>query len=588
MRYLLTLAALALLAVPVLAQPGGYLDPVDCTNLLTVLERVLRSVVEGVPDPKLVSTVASAGVPGEVGARHRDAYGKLLDYLDYLRRATEGSLSPREARELAAELGILANELRGAVDRYRAKLVACSHDKALATALSLRVEQLLRRLVEEYVPSVAQLLLAQAYGGLAEVRLSREVYEAGELAEVVVRPLGEGVEVGGAYVATWPLLTRVSTITLLREGTEYVGRFRVPDLTTLSRYYSSVPARVALVVVVELLDSMGGSSYRAYAPLSIEFRRPRVTIEAPSALHLGEVLEVAVKSDGLYRARVGIEGVYTLNTTLLPGVNTFRFNTSKLNLTYGTHLVVVEVEPTEVSVGLVATKPFVVLPRVPRVEVRVPTFLVTVDGHATVEVVSKEGTSRVLRAVISVGGAVRGTYYFNGSLRARTFLTYLPVLYTEVSVTVVPELPGYEPYVARGVVVCVNPAASVAVGVASVLAVALLHGREREFTLLLTSAGRRRVTGATRNIRSAILGFSYRVSSRVAELYYATLRRLHLPLPEPYETLREHLSRLAVGSRLGEVLWRFLLMVERDLYSGRRQDYGEALRVSEEVLRSGG
>jgi len=587
MRYLLTLATLALLATPVLAQPGGRLDPVDCTNLLTILERVLQSVVEGVPDPELVSAVALAGVPGEVGARHRDAYGRLLNFLEYLRRATEGGLSPREARELATGLSILAYELRGSVDGYRAGLVACSHDKALATTLSLRVEQLLRRLVEEYVPSVVQLLLAQAYGGLAEVRLGREVYGAGELAEVVVRPLREGVEAVGAYVATWPLLTRVGDITLLREGSEYVGRFRVPNLTTLSRYYSPVPARVALAVVVELLDAVGNRSYRAYAPLSVEFRRPRVLVEAPSALHLGEVLEVAVKSDDLYRARVGIERVYILNTTLLPGVNTFRFSTSALNLTYGTHLVVVEVEPTEVSVGLLATKPFVVLPRVPRVEVRVPTFLVTVDGYATVEVVSREGASGVLRAVVSVVGAVRGTYYLNGSLRVRTFLTYLPVSYTEVSVTVVPELPGYEPYVARRVVVCVNPATSVAVGVASVLAVSLLHGREREFTLILISASRRRATGATRAIRLALLGLSYRVSSRVAELYYATLRRLHLPLPELYETLREHFSRLAVGGRLRGVLWRFMLVVERDLYSSRRQDYGEALRISEEVLRSG-
>ena len=588
MRYLLALTLLTLLLTPVLAQPvGKRIEPVDCSNLLIILERILESAVSGVPNLELVSTVASASIPGNLGVGHRDAYGKLLRYFEYLERASGGNLSPREASGLAVSISIFAKELQNAVHGYKETLVACSHDPTLAATLSVRIGQLLGKLTAEYLPAIAYLLLSQTSGGLLEVRLGRGVYRAGELAELVVRPLREGVEVLRAYVALWPSLTRVTDVTLVKGGLEYVGRFQVPNLTTLSRYYPSTPITVALVAITEVLDPLSNSTYRGYALFSVNFDYPRVVVEAPSTLYLGEVLEVVVRSDNFYRARVGVGGSYALNTTLVPGVNTFRFDTSLLSLTYGTYLIRVEVEPTEESVGLVITRPVVILPRVSRVEVRVPTFLVTVDGYVTIEVVSKEVAPAQLRAVISVGGTVRGSYYFNESLRVRVPLSYLPISSTEVSVTVVPESLGYEPYVARGVVVCVNPATSIAVGIASVLATALLHGREREFTLLLRSLSRRRLTGVTRAVRSAVLEFSYRVSSRIAELYYGTLRRLRLPMPEPYETLREHLSRLSLGQRLRELLWRFMLVVERDLYSSRRQDYGEALGVAEEVLRSG-
>jgi hypothetical protein len=589
LRYLLpvVLAAIALASLP--ARPPEGVEPVDCSNLLTILERVLESVVSGTPNPELVRAVASAPVPGDLGVRHRDAYGKLLRYLNYLERVGGGSLSPREARELAAELSILASELGSSVGGYGGSLARCSHDPALASTLSTRVRQLLDELVGVQVPSLVQLLLQQASRGLLEVWLDRGSYRAGDTAELVVRPLREGLEVVRAYVALWPTLTRVAEVTLVRRGSEYVGVFEVPNLTTLSRYYSPpVPATVALAAVVELLDTSDGSTYRGYALFSIEFGRPRVTVEAPATLYLGDVLEVVVRSDGYYRARVSLGGSYVVNATLVPGTNTFRFDTSLLNITYGTHIIRVEVEPTATSIGTVVTRPVVLLPRVPRVDVRLPTFLVTVDGYATVEVVSREVPRAGLRVVVYVGSAVRGPYYLNGSLRVRVLLGYLPVATAEVSVRVVADAPGYEPYVARWVVVYVNPATSIAVGVASVFATTLLYGREREFTVLVLSLGRRRVASAARVLRSALLEFTYRVSSRVAELYYSTLRRLRLPMPEPYETLREHFARLPLGRGVAELLRRLMLLAERDLYSRYRQDYGEALRVAEEVLRSGG
>jgi hypothetical protein len=588
LRYLLPVVLAVITLTSLLAKPVEGAEPVDCSNLLAILEKVLESVVSGAPNRELVRAVASATVPGDLGVRHREAYGKLLKYLNYLERASGGNLSSREARELAAELSILGGELGSSVGGYADSLARCSHDPALASTISIRVKQLLDELVEVQTPSLIQLLVQQASRGLLEVGLDRGRYRAGETAELVVRPLREGLEVVQAYIALWPTLTKVVDVTLIRRGSEYVGLFEVPNLSTLSRYYSpSVPTAAALAAVVELLNASEGSTYRGYALFSVEFGRPGVVVEAPATLYLGDVLEVVVRSDGYYRARVGLEGVHAVNATLLPGANTFRFNTSVLNLTYGTHLIVVEAEPTAVTVGAAVTKPVVVLPRVPRVEVRVPTFIVTADGCATVEVVSREAPQTGLRALIYVGGAVRGSYYLNGSLRVGVLLSYLPVASVEVSVRVLAEVPGYEPYMSRWVVVCVNPVTSIAVGIASVVATTLLYGREREFTVLVLSLGRRRLTSTARALRSAVLEFTYRVSSRVAELYYGTLRRLRLPMPEPCETLREHFSKLTLGRGLGELLRRLMLLAERDLYSKYRQDYGEALRVAEEVLRSG-
>jgi hypothetical protein len=80
------------------------------------------------------------------------------------------------------------------------------------------------------------------------------------------------------------------------------------------------------------------------------------------------------------------------------------------------------------------------------------------------------------------------------------------------------------------------------------------------------------------------------LGSRIAAIYYDLVRKIARRLPQPSETLREHfefvVAPLIKSRRSRELLQRLLQLVERDLYSSSKPEFGEAIELYEGVLSS--
>jgi hypothetical protein len=96
---------------------------------------------------------------------------------------------------------------------------------------------------------------------------------------------------------------------------------------------------------------------------------------------------------------------------------------------------------------------------------------------------------------------------------------------------------------------------------------------------------KREVSGLLESVlKPYVLG----LGSRVAELYYTLLRKLGIRLPHQYETLREHyaeaISSITRKNTIRELLWRILVLTERDLYSQRKPRIEDVEKLYKGVL----
>ncbi|MEM0037548.1 MAG: hypothetical protein QXX81_07480 [Zestosphaera sp.] len=588
---LLYLATLLILAV-ILPQPIQASNPelVDCSCLLILLEKALDAASYGTPGAdRVLHALREASIPGELGRLHKEVYSLLLEYYDYAVAATQDVLTREEIQRVVAELTVLQSKLPGRIGQYVGMLSSCAHDPAIPTMLRVSISSSVDRIAEEIIPHLIDAALSKRMGSsdTIHLELSKEACIPGEVVELKVVLGNPALRLESVYILTWPSLSRVSTINVTPSPWGYSGLFRIPKASEFVG--STTRSGLSLVAVAVARNVSDGGILTSYRLFKVAYKVPNISVEAPATIRRGDTMVLRIHSDSNYSSLIRFNGMTVGNITLIPGVTLYYLDTLALNVSAGVNLIEIVVEPTSESVGLTVSKTVLAVSKTPEVEIGFSEPFFTNDGFLTLVLINKNPADAHLVVKVYVGGRFAGEYILNDSLTVRAFASPLPSLITDLSVIVEPSTPGQDPYIFRDSVLVINPVATLLLGLISVPAVVLTAGSEKGITLMLRSL----VRGGDRSSRRSMGGphasltKPYMISSRIADLYYATIRRLKVSTPEASETLREHFSRTFSGiTGIRELLWRFLVLVELDLYSRRRQNYVEALKLAEEVMRN--
>lgn len=564
---------------------------VDCSNLLILLDKSLRAVVEGEPSAyRMIQSIGSASIPGDVGNLHKNSYDLLLRYHNLSARTVDEALTKEEAHRMLSELSELHSKLPDVISQYVNRLSACAHDPGLSNSLRTSISLSVKKISDELIPSLTQIIFSKYLmsNGLIDVRLDKEVYTPEEPVEFEVTLGDPTLTLSSASLYTWPDLRFIeyANITSLGGG-KYVGFLRTP-----SAEFVKTPTRPegVFVLIIAARNTSSSENYVNYKILKVVYRVPKVWVECPASIYRGDSIELNLYSDNYYNATVEFGDLLVGYLSLVPGLTRYYVNTSSFDLTVGVSLLKVSVHPTQDSAGLTITKPVMVLPRIPKVRIVFPEIFFTGDGFLTILLINDDPEESQLSVKVYAGGALRGEYTLSDVLVARVFVGFFPAFLTNLNVVVEPTQHLKEPYLYQRQVFVVNPVTALLTGLVSIFLIVLVSNKERSFMIFIKGnvvGGKTSVKRVVREV-SSYLKSPYPISSRIAELYYATLRKLGIPLPKVTETLREHFSRAGLSGFLRNTLWKLLIITEKDLYSSKKQDYREAVELAEEVTRHEG
>ncbi len=583
----LTLFLVVLLAIstPYLTSASEP-ELVDCSNLLILLDKSLRAVEEGEPSAyQMIQSIGSASIPGDVGNLHKNSYDLLLRYYNLSARTVDEALTKEEAHRMLSELSELHSKLPDVISQYVNKLSACAHDPGLSNSLRTSISLSVKKISDELIPSLTQIIFSKYLmsNRLIDVRLDKEVYTPGEPVEFEVTLGDPTLTLSSASLYTWPDLRFIeyANITSLGGG-KYVGFLRTP-----SAEFVKTPTRSegVFVLIITARNASSSENYVNYKILKVVYRVPKVWVECPASIYRGDSIELNLYSDNYYNATVEFGDVLVGYLSLVPGLTRYYVNTSSFNLTVGVSLLKVSVHPTQDSPGLTITKPVMILPRIPKVRIVFPEIFFTGDGFLTILLINDDTEESQLSVKVYAGDSLRGEYTLSDVLVARVFVGFFPAFLTNLNIVVEPTQHLKEPYLYQRQVFVVNPVTTLLTGLASIFLIVLVSNKERSFMIFIKGnvvSGKTSVKRVVREV-SSYLKSPYPISSRIAELYYATLRKLGIPLPKVTETLREHFSRAGLSGFLRNTLWKLLIITEKDLYSSKKQDYRKAVELAEEV-----
>ncbi|MEM4535350.1 MAG: hypothetical protein QW764_04850, partial [Desulfurococcaceae archaeon] len=177
-----------------------------------------------------------------------------------------------------------------------------------------------------------------------------------------------------------------------------------------------------------------------------------------------------------------------------------------------------------------------------------------------------------------------------GVLSIPVYSGILPVQVLDLRIKVEPLSEQYDAFSLSLSVYVVNIPVLLVLTLISIILIPMVSEHEKSFVVTFTSYWKKAqaIPRKLENLaREALLKpYEMGLGSRIAMLYYNLLKKLKLGLPKESETLREHYKQIShqIPEGLGKLLWRFLLMVERDLYSSKKPLYEEAEKAYQGVL----
>ncbi|MEM4831526.1 MAG: hypothetical protein QW740_03745 [Sulfolobales archaeon] len=573
--YVAAVLTLCLTTLPLAYAPlakASSSEEVDCLFLLAILDRVLEYAASGNHDGMLLASyMLNASAPRDIRAIHEKVYRLVLDYFTAI--TLENNISIHKLRKLLNEL----SEAQAYID----KLSRCSHDPEGAKALRVRASSTLNalgssinRLVEDF---------AHRACGEFSYELSPMVstYSPGDKITVSVKSEVSEVRV---ELYTWPQLQP------LAQSPPCVGRncsleVEIPGAKSLVERGIAVD----LVSHFALVARVGGSTC-FLGLLRVSYLMPSLVVDVPTVVRKGRNASIEIRAGETYEVTA-----YLNNAPVYSGI----VDSSGVRLELSTLERPVRTGPNTLRVCVNATtrtlphcfqSVFVVEPRYPEVSVYVPKVSVSWLGYITISLVNKE--SVVVDGAVSVNGlrVYRGLLESSTLTAIAVFTGYLPIQRVVVEARFRATAGDYDEAVVRYEVICVSILPLIALASAALAAPLLVSGAESSFIVAIRSRLREvRVTRRVyKSLAKVLEPYALGLGSSIASLYYSLLRKLEVRPPLYQETLREHFSSTIESSQLRvgvkKLLWVFLTLVERDLYSRRKPEYEEARKLYRGVL----
>jgi len=558
-------------------------DRVDCLYLLVLLDKVLDYAVRGDPVGELMSKyIVNAGVFGDLHDLHVSAYTAILDYYRVLHVTSE---TPFNLTSGAYRILEGLNDIGG----YASRLSACSHDAEAAKALSVSVNAKLRGL-RDLVYALIKVSYRARFTDAYQVRPLKDTYLPGEVVEIAI-PREIRVETMEAYA--WPSFLRIRD-SLPRECNEVYCAYELSMPTAMELEHLGLRRYlIEQVLTVGIFAKLLNGSYLGVYLVTVKYDLPRVQVDMPSTVKRGDILEVKVLSEDFYNASLRLNGFEALNITFKPGTTVLALDPVHYNYTLGLNTLEICVNASIRTLSHCYSRVFTVEPVHPRVGISLGDFALTWSGFLTLTISNMDVVD--VHAVVDTGVFKQTITVPGGCIgQVNIFTGILPVQGLNVNIGITATRGPYDELKVSRSIYVVNVAATIILTLVSVLLSSFMSSREKSFIVALITAWKRYMPVSVRHaeleVSRLLKPYKLGLGSHVALLYYELVRRLGIRMPQVHETLREHFMEISrspsLTLTLKKLMWKMLLIAERDLYYSKRPPLEEARRLYEDVLNA--
>ena len=548
----------------------------DCTYLLAVLEKTLNLLNTNPGEAiDIVNKMMKTNIAPALADPHRKTYETLIKLYRVL---SLGNYSDtRDVYELYIGIDSIAD--------YVNRLKSCSRDRDAVTAIATKIRLTLDELRSEVEMLMYRVAMLRGYISL---RIEVKVYEPEEAIPIEIDILNNSCIPRTASLILSGTTFSYNVFTCINSSC-YTS-LKTPSTTQVKNYVNPGINRIAVVIKVQCL----GREVRVYRFINVMYRYPEVVLEIPSVVKRGNYIDIAIHSKDY------VEGIlYVKNSTAEVPIKKIVLNTTSIHIALrvdkpifstGINIVKLCVNATQKTLPKCFEKTVFVEPRYPRIEVETSSTQLTLFGKATLFLVNRDNATLI--ASIYVGGRNTYTVYLGpGEEKViSTSINIMPIYLEDVKIVVRDIQNYYDIYIYTASITVANISILLSLPILGLVVVTVVNEYEKVFIATIATnmlRSFRKAVEITTTIRTSVKPYILGLGSRIAELYYSVVKKFSR-LPHDSETLREHyryaLTPVIKSTYVKELLWRFLVLVEKDLYSRYRQDIEEAKKIAKDIL----
>ena len=555
---------------------------VDCGYFLNMYQRILEDLVGVKPYNESLFYNLPRQSNFSLPATLINDFNKSIEILDSLSKALatlKYDIEYVKGEDIVLAINRAYDYLETDFPALRSKLVSCTHDPALGATYSVKISLLTSQLVNEVIPRVLNETFSRELIEQIPVVYDKDSFLPGEEISVEIitdkRP--------SVILATWPSLRVIRRIEPSAANHSYHVSFRAPFLQE-ARQHGLTRIRGLYVLNLLLVIEVEGVR-QSVIPLRVIYDKPGVEVFVPNTVRAGDELVISILSDKEYNATILVGNSEPINVTIGPGRNTVTINSSILG--YEARLLAVNIYVNETETTVAWSYSAGILVEAPAtVQIMLPDLMIVNYLYIRIPIVIRGEQPWIDHLKLEIGGRRMNIYPGNCEENCviETFAPLFPVQIADIRIST--SINGSDIALATKQVVIVNMVTLVTIPVLIILAVPLISGLEKGFRVSLPGIRDSTLESFLIQREKASMHEQPLITSRIVALYFRLLRKLALALPEPWETLREHYRRTCQLSSLRNVLWRFVNLAERDLYSKDKPRYEDAVELIKEVEES--
>jgi hypothetical protein len=548
----------------------------DCTYLLAVLEKTLNLLNTNPGEAiDIVNKMMKTNIAPALADPHRKTYETLIKLYRVLFLGNYSDT--RDVYELYIGIDSIAD--------YVNRLRSCSRDRDAVTAIATKIRLTLDELRSEVEMLMYRIAMLRGYISL---RIEDKVYEPEEAIPIEIDILNNSCIPRTASLILSGTTFSYNVFTCI-DSSCYTS-LKTPSTTQVKNYVNPGINRIAVVIKVQCL----GREVRVYRFINVMYRYPEVVLEIPSVVKRGNYIDIAIHSKDY------VEGIlYVKNSTAEVPIKKIVLNTTSIHIALrvdkpifstGINIVKLCVNATQKTLPKCFEKTVFVEPRYPRIEVETSSTQLTLFGRATLLLVNRDNTTLI--ASIYIGGRNTYTIYLGpGEEKViSTSINIMPIYLEDVKIVVRDIQNYYDIYIYTASITVANISILLSLPILGLVVVTVVNEYEKVFIVTIATnmlRSFRKAVEITTTIKTSVKPYILGLGSRIAELYYSVVKKFSR-LPHDSETLREHyryaLTPVIKSTYVKELLWRFLVLVEKDLYSRYRQDIEEAKKIAKDIL----
>ncbi|MEM4552107.1 MAG: hypothetical protein QXO52_04385 [Thermosphaera sp.] len=567
------------------ATAEGIDEKVDCRFLGIMLRNVLERVsADDYSVRDEISVLVRINLPEPLRSRHVKIYNYLLDYLEGV-EYIHGKNVSKTPLEIVANLREFYAQFEDAVKAYMVQLSSCINDQTLFSTInsltSIHVKSVLEKL-----PILFELVSSETRtSNFISISLNKLSFSPGDIIYANISVVEKEITLQNEFqIALWPTLEIIGKGLLIPQGGYYSGWFQVPSLYELSNRVDLRSLQEDNNLLIIARGSLNGSQVVGIKFFKLRLSKPMVymTIDPPLA-YMGDSLKIKIQSNGVYFGRLFINNSLIASLNLTPGQREVVLTLDPSNTSAGLVTITLSVEMTEASLPANITSSAIIARKRIPIHLETPLIITTLHNSIRLRIILEDPSSLPVKISIVRPQRVELETNTSQSIEAEISFPWVPVISSEILIVATPENPSFDVCEERFTLFIINPSLTVIWGYGLTLAFMFVRRREAVFTFYIKTL-RNRGTLRQESEKTSDFKGLLETKSLIAKIYYETLNKLNIDPPRVAETLREHFDRISLSTGLKKILRKLLLLAERDLYGKIKPKIEEADELVEEVL----